>query len=37
MIVRIGIGATALVGICNLMGGVRFVGGPLTGISDNPA
>lgn len=37
MIVQIGIGATALVGICNLTGGVRFVGGPLTGISDDPA
>lgn len=37
MIVRIGIGATALVGICNLTGGVRFVGGPLTGTLDDPA
>lgn len=36
MIVWIGIGATALVGIYNLMGGIRFVGGLLTGISDNP-
>ena len=36
MIVWIGIGATALVGIYNLMGGIHFVGGLLTGISDNP-
>ena len=36
MIVWIGIGATALVGVYNLMGGIHFVGGLLTGISDNP-
>ncbi len=36
MIVWIGIGATALVGVFNLMGGVRFVSTLITGISDNP-
>jgi tripartite ATP-independent transporter DctM subunit len=36
MIVWIGIGATAIVGVYNLMGGVDFVSGMITGISDNP-
>lgn len=36
MIVWIGIGGTALVGIYNLMGGIKFVGSLLTGISDIP-
>lgn len=36
MIVWIGIGATAIVGVYNLMGGVNFVSGMITGISDNP-
>ncbi|WP_075220449.1 TRAP transporter large permease [Acuticoccus yangtzensis] len=36
MIVWIGIGATAIVGVYNLMGGVTFVSGLLTGISDEP-
>ncbi|WP_218142559.1 TRAP transporter large permease [Tranquillimonas rosea] len=36
MIVWIGIGATALVGVYNLMGGISFVSGLMTGISDNP-
>ena len=36
MIVWIGIGASALVGVFNLMGGIRFVQELLTGISDNP-
>ncbi|WP_413205299.1 TRAP transporter large permease [Rhodospirillum sp. A1_3_36] len=36
MIVWIGIGATALVGVYNLMGGIRFVSSLMTGISDNP-
>ncbi|MGR3570513.1 TRAP transporter large permease [Brevirhabdus sp.] len=36
MIVWIGIGATALVGVYNLMGGIRFVSDLMTGISDNP-
>ncbi|BCH26344.1 MULTISPECIES: TRAP transporter large permease [unclassified Mesorhizobium] len=36
MIVWIGIGATAIVGVYNLMGGVNFVSGLMTGISDNP-
>lgn len=36
MIVWIGIGATALVGVYNLMGGISFVSGLITGISDNP-
>ncbi|OCX58142.1 C4-dicarboxylate ABC transporter permease [Thioclava sp. SK-1] len=36
MIVWIGIGATALVGVYNLMGGIHFVGGLITGISDKP-
>ncbi|WEX10996.1 TRAP transporter large permease subunit [Chelativorans sp. AA-79] len=36
MIVWIGIGATAIVGVYNLMGGVNFVSDLITGISDNP-
>ncbi|WP_226778896.1 TRAP transporter large permease [Oceaniglobus trochenteri] len=36
MIVWIGIGATALVGVYNLMGGTRFVTELLKGISDEP-
>jgi TRAP-type mannitol/chloroaromatic compound transport system permease large subunit len=36
MIVWIGIGASALVGVFNLMGGINFVSGLITGISDNP-
>ncbi len=36
MIVWIGIGATALVGVYNLMGGISFVSGLMTGVSDNP-
>ena len=36
MIVWIGIGATALVGVYNLMGGIRFISELMTGISDNP-
>jgi tripartite ATP-independent transporter DctM subunit len=36
MIVWIGIGATALVGVFNLMGGLRFVQQLITGISDDP-
>ncbi|SFE71556.1 TRAP transporter large permease [Roseivivax sediminis] len=36
MIVWIGIGATALVGVYNLMGGIRFISDLMTGISDNP-
>ena len=36
MIVWIGIGATALVGVYNLMGGIRFISALMTGISDNP-
>jgi tripartite ATP-independent transporter DctM subunit len=36
MIVWIGIGATAIVGVYNLMGGVSFVAGLITGVSDNP-
>ena len=35
MIVWIGIGATALVGVFNLMGGIDFVKELITGISDN--
>lgn len=35
MIVWIGIGATAIVGVYNLMGGVNFVSEMITGISDN--
>lgn len=36
MIVWIGIGASALVGVFNLMGGIDFVSGLITGVSDNP-
>jgi tripartite ATP-independent transporter DctM subunit len=36
MIVWIGIGASALVGVFNLMGGIRFVSDLITGISENP-
>jgi len=36
MIVWIGIGASALVGVFNLMGGIAFVSSLITGISDNP-
>ena len=35
MIVWIGIGASALVGVFNLMGGIKFVTELITGISDN--
>ena len=36
MIVWIGIGASALVGVFNLMGGIDFVSELITGISDTP-
>ena len=36
MIVWIGIGASAIVGVFNLMGGLDFVNSLITGISDNP-
>lgn len=36
MIVWIGIGASALVGVFNLMGGIRFVSALIQGISENP-
>lgn len=36
MIVWIGIGASALVGVFNLMGGINFVSSLITGISDTP-
>ena len=36
MIVWIGIGASALVGVFNLMGGIKFVSELITGISENP-
>ncbi len=36
MIVWIGIGASALVGVFNLMGGIDFISGLITGISDTP-
>lgn len=36
MIVWIGIGASALVGVFNLMGGINFVSGLITGVSENP-
>ncbi|MGP3698485.1 TRAP transporter large permease [Rhodobacter sp. NSM] len=36
MIVWIGIGASALVGVFNLMGGVRFVSELITGVSEDP-
>ncbi len=35
MIVWIGIGASAIVGVFNLMGGIDFVSGLLTGLSEN--
>ncbi|MCB1759902.1 MAG: TRAP transporter large permease subunit [Gammaproteobacteria bacterium] len=36
MIVWIGVGASALVGVFNLMGGIQFVSSLITGVSDNP-
>ncbi len=36
MIVWIGVGASALVGVYNLMGGIRFISQLITGVSDNP-
>ena len=36
MIRWIGIGASALVGVFNLMGGITFVSNLITGVSDNP-
>ncbi|WP_194098598.1 TRAP transporter large permease [Marivivens aquimaris] len=36
MIVWIGIGATALVGVFNFMGGIRFVSALITGFSEEP-
>ncbi|GGH37669.1 TRAP transporter, DctM subunit [Cribrihabitans marinus] len=36
MIVWIGIGASALVGVFNLMGGIDFVSGLIIGVSENP-
>ncbi|MBK1699171.1 TRAP transporter large permease [Rhodovibrio salinarum] len=36
MIVWIGVGATALIGVYNLMGGIDFVERTLTGVSDEP-
>jgi len=36
MIVRIGIGASALVSVFNLMGGIHFVPALLKGVSDVP-
>ncbi len=36
MIVWIGIGASALIGVYNLMGGNRFVASTLIGVSDSP-
>jgi len=36
MIVWIGIGASALVGVFNLMGGINFVSALITGISEDP-
>ena len=36
MIVWIGVGASALVGVFNLMGGIQFVSGLITGVSENP-
>ncbi|KUP90796.1 TRAP transporter large permease [Tritonibacter horizontis] len=35
MIVWIGIGASALVGVYNLMGGIEFISSLITGVSDN--
>ncbi|MER0237659.1 TRAP transporter large permease subunit [Fulvimarina sp. MAC8] len=36
MIVWIGVGATALIGVYNLMGGIDFIESLLTGVSDEP-
>ncbi len=36
MIVWIGVGATALIGVYNLMGGIEFIKGLLLGVSDTP-
>ncbi|WP_417766978.1 TRAP transporter large permease [Stappia sp.] len=36
MIMWIGIGASALVGVYNLMGGIRFISSLITGVSDSP-
>lgn len=36
MIMWIGIGASALVGVYNLMGGIRFISQMITGISEEP-
>jgi len=36
MIMWIGIGASALVGVYNLMGGIKFISQLITGISDSP-
>ena len=36
MIVWIGVGATALIGVYNLMGGIEFIRELLTGVSDEP-
>ncbi|PYE85379.1 TRAP transporter large permease [Pseudoroseicyclus aestuarii] len=36
MIVWIGVGATALIGVYNLMGGIHFIEQLLLGVSDNP-
>ncbi|WP_417669592.1 TRAP transporter large permease [Roseibium sp.] len=36
MIVWIGVGASALVGVFNLMGGIKFVSALISGISDDP-
>ncbi|WP_106751769.1 TRAP transporter large permease [Pannonibacter carbonis] len=36
MIVWIGIGASALIGVFNMMGGIKFVSGLLAGASDDP-
>lgn len=36
MIVWIGVGATAVIGVYNLMGGIEFIKGLLLGVSDTP-
>jgi TRAP-type mannitol/chloroaromatic compound transport system permease large subunit len=36
MIVWIGVGATALIGVYNLMGGIDFIKGLLLGVSEEP-
>ncbi|HAB37061.1 MAG TPA: C4-dicarboxylate ABC transporter permease [Rhodobacteraceae bacterium] len=36
MIVWIGIGASALIGVYNLMGGIQFMTSLITGVSENP-